>query len=356
MKKSHIAIAVLLALGVLIYSQRGSIALRLMERAAPTMMAADLTQQLPDGLHIALCGAGSPLPDPKRSGPCVAVIAGPQLFIVDSGTGGARNLGVMQIPIGKVEGVFLTHFHSDHMDGLGELATLRWVNNAHTEPLPVRGPEGVDAVVNGFNMAYARDAIHRNDHHGDSVAPLSGHGMTAESFPVPGDGEAVTVYTSGSLRVEMFSVDHLPVSPAVGYRFTYKDRVAVISGDTDKSANLQLFAKDADLLVHEALAPNIVGLMNKAATAAGRSRMAKITFDILDYHASPVEAAETARDAGVGHLLFYHIVPGLILPGLEAAWLDGVEAVFSDYTMGEDGTTISLPAGSDDIVIVAEGL
>jgi ribonuclease Z len=242
------------------------------------------------------------------------------------------------------------------MDGLGELATLRWVNSANTTPLPVRGPEGVEDIVNGFNMAYARDAIYRNNHHGDGVAPLSGHGMTAEGFPVPAAGESVTVYTSGSLRVEMFSVDHFPVSPAVGYRFTYKDRVVVISGDTNKSANLQDFAKDADLLVHEALAPNIVRAMNKAAVEAGRPIPAKITADILDYHASPIEAAETARDAGVGHLLYYHIVPGLILPVLEAAWLDGVDEVFSDYTLGEDGTTISLPAGTDDIVIVAEGL
>jgi ribonuclease Z len=356
MKKTHIVVLVLLFLGLVIYSQRGSIALALMERAAPAMMAADKTKELPDGLHIALCGAGSPLPDPKRSGPCVLVLAGQQLFVVDSGSGGTDNINVMQYPVGELKGVFLTHFHSDHIDGLGQLATMRWVNGNNTEPLPVRGPDGVEDIVAGFNQAYARDSIYRNDHHGDSVAPLSGHGMIAEGFPVPEAGQAVTVFTSGSLRVEMFSVDHEPISPAVGYRFTYKDRVAVISGDTSKSSNLQLFSENADLLVHEALARNIVGIMNRMATQTGRTEMAKITADILDYHASPVEAAETARDAKVGHLLFYHIVPGLILPGLEAAWLDGVDDVFDDYTLGEDGTTISLPAGSKDIQVIAEGL
>ena len=77
--------------------------------------------------------------------------------------------------------------------------------------------------------------------------------------------------------------------------------------------------------------------------------LAKITHDILNYHASPVEAAEIARDARVGHLLYYHIVPPLIVPGTEAAWLTGVDEVFRNYTVGIDGTAFSLPAGSTEI-------
>ena len=79
-------------------------------------------------------------------------------------------------------------------------------------------------------------------------------------------------------------------------------------------------------------------------------------MDILDYHASPTEAAEIARDAGVQHLLFYHIVPALPLPGLDAAWLEGVPEIFPDYTLGRDGTVISLPAGSTAVYVVSEGL
>jgi hypothetical protein len=36
---------------------------------------------------------------------------------------------------------------------------------------------------------------------------------------------------------------------------------------------------------------------------------------------------------------------------MEAAWLEGVDRVFTDYTLGQDGTSISLPAGSDEIVV-----
>jgi ribonuclease Z len=315
-------------------------------------MSTSLLDTLPDGLHVVLCGAGGPLPDPERSGPCVAVIAGEQLFIVDAGTGGARNLGPMGVPIGAVDAVFLTHFHSDHIDGLGELATLRWVSAGNTRPLPVHGPQGVEEVVAGFDQSYTLDEEYRHEHHGDLVAPLSGKGMNVVMHQQPTDGEALVVYEQDGLMVQMIKVEHLPVDPAVAYLFTYKNRSVLISGDTAKSANLQRFAQGVDLLVHDALAPHLVEEMNKAAVRTGNAVLAKITSDIPDYHATPVEAAEIARDAGVGHLLFYHIVPPTPLPGLSAAWLAGVDEVFTDYTLGVDGTGFSLPANSDDIVVL----
>jgi len=151
-------------------------------------------------------------------------------------------------------------------------------------------------------------------------------------------------------------VDHGVVSPAVGYRFTYKDRSLVISGDTKQSDNILRFARGTDLLIHEALAPNLVGLMNSAAKKLNLPIPAKITTDILDYHASPIEAAETARDANVGHLLFYHIVPPLILPGQEALFLNGAEDIFSELTVGRDGTSFSMPSGSNEIILKRTGL
>ena len=90
--------------------------------------------------------------------------------------------------------------------------------------------------------------------------------------------------------------------------------------------------------------------MNAAATKNGNAVMERITFDILDYHASPKEAAETARAAGVGHLLYYHIVPPLVFPG-QGSFLDGADDIFPDYTVGQDGVSFSLPAYSDEIKI-----
>jgi ribonuclease Z len=97
-------------------------------------------------------------------------------------------------------------------------------------------------------------------------------------------------------------------------------------------------------------------MLNTAAEDQGNEILAKITHDILDYHASPVEAAETARDAGVGHLLYYHIVPPIQVPGQGELWLDGAADVFPNYTIGEDGVGFSMPADGSEILQVSEGL
>jgi ribonuclease Z len=354
MKK--IVVFVVLVAAVAAYSQRAAILAAVMTRGLDARMNENILASLDDGLHVALCGAGGPMPAPNASGPCVAVVAGDQLYVVDSGTDGVRNLGRMGYQVGDVAAVFITHFHSDHIDTLGEMATLRWAAGSNPSPLPVYGPTGVETVVEGFNKAYSHDFVYRHEHHGDLVAPYKSAGMTAFPFQLPSDANLIRVFEGGGLTVDALGVDHMPVDPAVGYLFTYKGRTALITGDTDESPVIEQHANGVDLLVHEALAPNLVMMMNAAAAKNGNAVMEKITFDILDYHASPKEAAETARAAGVGHLLYYHIVPPLVFPGQELLFLDGAEDIFPDYTVGQDGVSFSLPANSDEIVKTRSGL
>ena len=356
MKKLFTVIGILALAGIIIYSQRTTLVARVMERGLEANLGSDVINEMEDGLHLALCGAGGPMPAPNASGPCVAVVAGKQLFVVDAGTDGVRNLGRMGYQTGNIQGVFLTHFHSDHIDGLGEMGTLRWAAGDNTSPLPVYGPQGVERVVNGFNDSYAQDFTYRHEHHGDMVAPLSGAGLEAMPFTQPPMGELTLVYEGEGLKVEALAVDHAPVEPAVGYLFSYKGRTLLITGDTTKQDNIQKFSEGIDLLVHEALAPNLLMMMHEAANKVGNKIMAKITVDVLDYHASPVEAAETARDAGVGHLLYYHIVPPLVVPGQKALWLNRADEIFPDYTVGQDGVSFSLPANSDEIILTRKGL
>ena len=147
MKK--IILLLVLALLAFGWSHKNQILTVLMQKGLESRFGSDLMNDLEEGLHLALCGAGGPLPAPNASGPCVAVIAGERLFVVDTGTDGLRNLGRMGLQAGRIEAVFLTHFHSDHIDGLGEMATIRWVGAANTTPLPVYGPTGVSMVVEG---------------------------------------------------------------------------------------------------------------------------------------------------------------------------------------------------------------
>ena len=346
-----IALGLVLIVAVLFFSKE-AITLKIMQRTIDKNLTSNLLTSLPDGLHVYLCGAGSPMMDVKRSGPCTAIIADKKVFIVDTGSSASKVLQQGRVPLANIEAVFLTHFHSDHIDGLGELIMQRWANGAHTTPLPVIAPQGVEKVVEGFNQAYFFDDGYRIAHHTPKVMPPSGSNAVAEAFAVPVAGEGQLVYQQDGLTVTAFKVDHHPVSPAVGYKFEYKGRAVVISGDTVKSANVAQFAQGADLLLHEALSKKLVMLINERVKQTDRDNIAKITQDILDYHTTPVEAAQTAQQAKVRHLVLHHIVPPLPISTLEDIFVEGVDEAYSgEVTLGKDGTFFSLPANSKEIKV-----
>lgn len=307
----------------------------------------DATLDLPDGLHVALCGAGSPLPDPTRAGPCNVVIAGRHVFMVDAGEGGARDMVLMRIPNARVEAVFLTHLHSDHIDGLPPAMLLRWTGANATRPLPIYGPAGTARVVAGFDAAYAIDQGFRTAHHGPTVAPPAGAGGIGRDFALPprGDWSPVPVFAEDGLTVTAFRVDHGPVEPAVGYRFSYKGRSVVFSGDTRATPSIVRNARGADLLVHEGLQPRLVALMTNALERHRQPGLAKITRDILTYHAVPDEVAAEAQAAGVRNLVFSHTIPQLPSRLLYPAFLGDARRRFDGpIIVGEDGMVFSLPA------------
>ncbi len=314
------------------------------------MVAADPVAALPDGLHVAVVGSGTPLPDPKRGNPCVAVIAGGRVFVVDAGERAAETMARMQLVPGRIAAVLLTHFHSDHIGGLGTVNLQRWVTDAAQAPLRVIGPPGVERVVAGFNEAYALDSGYRTAHHGAEVAPPSGAGMVAEPFSFAEGEDAMPVLDEDGLKVTAFIVDHAPVRPAVGYRFDYRGRSAVISGDTVYAPALVRVAQGAHLLLHDALSPALLKLVEDAAGSAGQSLRRRILADVPDYHASAARAADAARDARVGALALTHIIPPLPLKGLEDIFLDEARAHFAgELWMARDGDLYGLRAGATGV-------
>jgi ribonuclease Z len=331
------------------YAFRAPLSMAMGQRMATQRMASDLLDALPDGLHIGLCGAGSPMPDERRMGACTVIIAGKRLFVFDTGNASARNIGKLGISHGHIEAIFLTHFHSDHIDGLGELLMQRWVSTGNATAVPVYGPLGVEKVVGGFMQAYSQDQHYRVVHHGEKTLPAGGFGATALPFTAPEMGHIVLL-KDADLEITAFNVDHAPVHPAVGYAIRYKGRSVVLSGDTKKSAAVQREADGVDVLVHEALSAPMVGLLEQGAAAAGRLNVKKLMADIVDYHTSPEQAAETARDAKVKFLLLNHIAPPLPLPGMEKAFLGSALDIYTGpLRVGTDGDFLSLPVGSTDI-------
>lgn len=350
MKRILAGLIVLAALvGAVAFAFRGDIALAVMTRSVAKTMAADVVGDMPDGLNVVICGSGGPMADAGRGGPCTAVIAGKRLFIVDTGEGAGRTLGRLGVSAADTS-VLLTHFHSDHFDGLGNVVLQHWVGSNTTAPLPLYGPQGVERIAAGFNEAYAMDAGYRTAHHGEPVAPPSGAGLQARPFVIPEGQDSVVVLDDGGLKITAFRVDHGPVKPAVGYRFDYKGRSVVISGDTSITATTAAQAKGADLLLHDALSPELTKLLHDSSLTAGKPKRAKIFADIPNYHASPEGIADLAQKAGVKGLVLTHVVPPLPLRALEVVFRGKAGKIYAGpLWIARDGDLFSLPAGGTTI-------
>jgi ribonuclease Z len=348
-KLGLLAVLLGVALAAVAYTQRGQIGLYLMSKEVASIARnANPLAALPDGLHVGLCGAGSPLPDERRGGPCTAVVAGGRMFVFDAGSSAARTIVRMRLSVGQVEALFLTHYHSDHIDGVGELLLQRWVQRNSDAPLPVYGPEGLEQVLQGFSQAYAQDSGWRVAHHGEKVAPPAGFGAQARPFDMPASGRKVLV-SEPDLEIVAFAVEHAPVSTAVGYRIRYKDRTVVISGDTRRSAAVEREARGVDVLLHEALSPTMLGIFEQRFAMAKRDTLAKVFHDILSYHTTPEEAAGIAQSAGVRALVLHHISP-MLPPGFESSFLERSREIYrGTLHVGADGDWISLPA--NDVAI-----
>jgi ribonuclease Z len=312
----------------------------------------------PDSIRVLLCGTGNPLASRDRADACTAIFAGGNFYLVDVGPGAWKNLSLWHIPPARIGAVMLTHYHSDHIGDLGEVNMQTW-GLGRDHPLRVFGPPGVEQVVGGFAQAYALDEGYRVAHHGSALLPPANWQMQPFTVRIdspagasPCAGGSATVLEENGLKVTAFTVDHSPVAPAYGYRFDYKGRSVVISGDTVKCANLVAAAMGADVLIHEAQAPHTVSLIWEEATRAGNARIAKIMSDILRYHTTPVEAASEANQAGVGMLVMSHLGPPTPNALARIAFMRGVAEVRPrGVVVGYDGMLLTLPAGSKAIDI-----
>ena len=131
-----------------------------------------------DSLKVVICGSRSPLPSPGRAESCVLVEAGDDIYIFDMGNGSVNNLQEYQVPWTNVKAVLITHMHSDHMADLPDAHLQSWIQGRNS-PLMVYGPEGINLVTKGFELAYSADYQYRNEHHGEEILPMNVSGFNA---------------------------------------------------------------------------------------------------------------------------------------------------------------------------------
>jgi ribonuclease Z len=288
----------------------------------------------PDGgLSVILLGTGVPIPNPARATACTALIAGDRVFLVDTG----RNCVVPmnQAGINDIDGIFYTHYHSDHFIGLGEILLDLGIGGID-KSIPVRGPVGAQEVVDGIVATYRLDWKYRIDHHGEKFS-------NQIMRPTVTEHEPGIVLSDNGLQVSMFTVCHAPIEPAVGYRFEYQGKVVVISGDTTACPELAIAASGADLLVSEAENAQMFAPALAMARRGGNTRQVEMIEEGMEYHAETLALARLAAEAGVKKLALTHLFPSIApTDQAEAQFIRGMSDLFDGpIVVGRDGMEVS---------------
>ena len=235
-----------------------------------------------DSLKVVLLGTGpGPIVNLQQYGASTLVEAGGQRLLFDCGRGATLRLAQAGVPIGSITRVFLTHLHSDHVIQLPDLLLAGWSAGRRVVPLTVWGPAGTSAMMDHMQQAFDFDIRTRRDV--DEHFPAAG--ITVVSHDITADG---VVFAENGLTVTAFLVDHGLVQPAFGYRVDYRGRSVVLSGDTRVSQNLISHAQGADVLIHEAIDPELL------RTRADRPTPATIDA-IIAHHTTPEQAGTVFR-------------------------------------------------------------
>ena len=198
---------------------------------------------------VVLLGTGTPIADPDRSGPCVAVVVGDDAYIVDFGPGvvrraaAAARAGIKALEPERIVRAFATHLHSDHTAGYPDLILTPWVHGRNA-PLEVYGPKGLQHMTDHIMLAYEEDINLRL--HGNQPAIEPGINVIVHEI------EPGIVYRDDNVTVKAFSVKHASWPIAFGYRFQSSDRTVVVSGDTIPVDSIVENCNGCDVLVHEA--------------------------------------------------------------------------------------------------------
>ena len=295
------------------------------------------------GFEVVLLGTGSPLPNVDRCGAGQVILSGDHRILVDCGWGVARRLFAAGVAPPMVDTVVFTHMHSDHITDMPDFLIMRWAGGA-TNPLTVYGPEGTQGMIDGFLAGLERDIAFRFAHHGEK---LSREGIRCIVHEVPATADPRRAAEVAGITIESFEVDHFPVVPALGFRFTGRGGTLVIYGDTNRCDNLVRASTDADVLICEAMNSNFFGVMVQRIKAAGNERTAAVMADVPDYHMTTIEAAEMARDARVKKLVLSHLIPPVPNEGpLADVFAAGMNEVFDgEIVVGKD--LMRLRVGAD---------
>lgn len=281
-------------------------------------------------LTVTLLGTGSPLVSTERMGNSTLVQAGGYNLVFDGGRGMSIRLAQAGLTCGEIDGIFLTHYHSDHVNGVSDAWMTGYIPplGARAAPLDMYGPVGLNKLAQGLRMAHADDIRMRVQEAG--VGPATVEIEAHETGTLD-----QVVFNRDGLRVRMFEVDHDKadfLTPAVGYRIDYRGYSVLISGDTRPTPNVIKWGRGVDLLIHEVadfVDPTLPAIQN-----------------VYDHHTSPQQAGQIFSQTRPQMAAYSHIIAGVPprLPELPISTIvDRTRTAYQGkLTVGEDLTRFTI--------------
>lgn len=243
---------------------------------------------------VTITGSGTPIVTADRAGPGVLVRHGDARLQFDAGRSTNQRLAALDTSAADLTAVFLTHYHSDHLVGLPDLALTHWILDGDDDASPLRvvAPDGATVRFCEHMLdPWIDDLAVRARHNGRDPHPK----LEIIGFDTP---ETPTeVWSSGDVRVIAGPVRHEPVVGAVGYRIETPDGVIVVSGDTLACDEVADLSEGADVVVYEAMRMDVIN-----------QRPPHRRY-IAEYHADTRLIGRQMAELGIPTLMLTHLIP-----------------------------------------------
>ena len=266
-------------------------------------------------LRVTILGSGNPWPTRAQASASILVEVGnPErdIIVFDLGAGSLLNYATLKLPVNKLNKLFITHLHADHMGDILTLSGSYSKVGRADGPIYVYGPSGTEPRLGTKHFTEAIEEALAWD-----AEAGRGH-INPESTRIVGSefdfSKTQVVYDKNSVKVTSFPVVHC-ISGAVGYRLDFAGLSFAFSGDARPCWPLVKACEGVDVLMHECFPPAAV-----LAAASGLS-IEGATMSLNSIHTSPKGAGKVfslvkPRLAGLTHTLLSPEVLGLVFSEL----------------------------------------
>ena len=261
---------------------------------------------------LTVLGTASAIPRADRNQSAQVLQVHGRLFLIDCGENTQRRIREEGLSFAKIEAVFISHLHGDHVFGLlGLISTMGLYGRV--EPLRIFGPAALEAMLVFFRKYFGEGLPFELEFHAVKAASLQ------------------KIYENRNVSVSAFPLNHK--IETYGYRFdsvpslknpvgAHQPSFAYVS-DTAAFKELPSYVKGVDLLYHES-----------TYTAEFEEQALK------RFHSTSRQAARCAADAGAGALVLGHYSSRC--RNLQV-FLDEARPIFANTRAASDGDVFEIP-------------